>query len=92
MRRPLTWLLIIAVAKTAVLQGRAILMAGAGTDYQVVVGSMLIAMNINWLMVAGYAFFITPRRWGLILGLLVGLTMMEYVIAEGVIYAFGITP
>jgi hypothetical protein len=92
MGRPLIWLLTIAVVKTAALQGRAILMAGAGTDYLVVVGAMLIAMTLNAGLVAAYAIFVRPREWGVIAGLLAGLTVFEYVVAEGLIYAFGIKP
>jgi hypothetical protein len=92
MRKPLLWLLLIVIAKTAFLQGRSAMLAGVGTDFQIVVGSMLAAILTNVVLLAGYVILITPRRWGLMIGLLVGLTIMEYVIAEGVIYVFGITP
>jgi hypothetical protein len=92
MRSPLMWLLVIVVAKTALLQGRSAMLAGVGTDYLMVVGSMLAGMLVNVILLVGYAVYTRPRRWGLLIGLLVGLTIMEYVIAKGVIYAFGITP
>lgn len=68
------------------------MLAGVGTDYLMVVGAMLLAILLNFILLAAYAVFVRPRRWGLITGLLIGLTIMEYAIAEGVIYAFGITP
>lgn len=85
----------IVLAKTAMLHWHTIHTVDAmtgGIAYLGIVGGMLIAMSIDWLMIAGYAAFVRPRRPWLICGLLIGLTITEYVIAEGVIYAFGITP
>ena len=92
MRKPLVWLLVIVVAKTAFLQGRSAMLAGVGTDFLIVVGSMLSAMLLNAILLAVYAIFSKPRQWRLLFGLLIGLTIMEYAVAEGLIYAFGITP